>query len=399
MLALHAAPWSAAPSMATERAGHALVVLDRQAVLSCGGYNDADGTVASCELYHPQRGTWAPTGALAHPRYYLGMVRLKSGRVLACGGQEFNQAITACELYDPCTAQWRPAAAMIEARFRFVFVVLGDGTVLAAGGNTHLGAVTASSERYDPAADRWTSTGALPIAGAAQRAVLLGDGRVLAAGGEDPADRAMSAVSLFDPSTGQWSASPPLASARTAFDAVELDSGDVLIAGGADESSGALTDAKVFRVATQSWANAGTNLVDHFGPSMAKLENGQVLLAGGYVSGTVSGSSELYDPSTNGWTATGDMGVARFYGLAIVVPGLGPLFVGGQEQSTACLKSAEWFGVAPQADGGDISCVPPSPEAPREPRQHTVACGCRAAPGGALCALLLLCFRRRARRL
>jgi hypothetical protein len=74
------------------------------------------------------------------------------------------------------------------------------------------------------------------------------------------------------------------------------------------------------------------------------LEDGQVLVAGGIGSaGAELASSELYNPTTDSWTATGSMTFARAFVAATLLPNGEVLVAGGNEITSAAGHSAEVY--------------------------------------------------------
>jgi len=155
-------------------------------------------------------------------------------------------------------------------------------------------------------------TRALQIARSGAVAATLADGQVLVAGGADDSDDDLQSAELFDPSTDMFTALPPsgvteLQTPRQGAVAVTLPSGKVLIAGG-DDGAGALSSAELFDPATKTFtalpAGGDTELqTARYGAVAAVLPDGQVLIAGGANTVGALSSAELFDPSTDTFTA------------------------------------------------------------------------------------------------
>ena len=70
-------------------------------------------------------------------------------------------------------------------------------------------------------------------------------------------------------------------------------------------------------------------------------QDGKVMAAGGYdSSGLTQSSTELYDPASGLWTATGAMIAARYFHTATLLPSGNVLLVGGANDDSS-LASAE----------------------------------------------------------
>ena len=73
------------------------------------------------------------------------------------------------------------------------------------------------------------------------------------------------------------------------------------------------------------------------------LDNGQVLVAGGKGAGGTLSSAELYNPTTNTWSATGSLNTARYYDTATLLNNGQVLVAGGDNEFSGTLSSAELY--------------------------------------------------------
>lgn len=167
---------------------------------------------------------------------------------------------------------WSLAGDMSTPRVRSTLAVLPDGTVLEAGGAT----TSANADIYNPTTNTWSLTGPMTTARIYQAGTVLADGRVLVAGGQDANGNALASAEIYDPSTQMWTATGNMSAPRYMFTA-------------------------------------------------SLLLNGQVLVTGGYTAGTTITtnaltSSELWDPATGQWTATGNMANPHANQIAAVSP-------------------------------------------------------------------------------
>jgi len=158
-------------------------------------------------------------------------------------------------------------------------------TLTAVGGVGATGAI-ALAEIYDPRTGIWALTGSMSTGRNDPAVVVLRDGRVLAAGGgmgDEHNARHLSAE-IFDPHTGEWTSTGSMTAPRS-----EVEYASVL------------------------------------------LPDGRVLVPGGFTAHeTPVSSSDLYDPRTGTWTASGSMSVVRAGHSSIVLRGnRGVLVMGG----------------------------------------------------------------------
>ena len=313
----HTGGWTPIKSMNTARTAAAAVRLEDGRVMIIGGADKNFNFLVSAEIYDPRTDTWSTNTAPMlngpdfpgfGPRYEdFAAVLLPGRKVLVAGGfggPNFTdlKVLNSAEIYDQKTNTWTPTGSMNVARGEFGTVVLRDGRVLAVGGVNFSGPL-ASAEIYDPRTGIWTSTGSMPprTMGTPRNdlaLVVLRDGRVLAAGGEMDAqgDRSMSAE-IFDPRTGKWTPTGPMMAAARS----EVEYASVL------------------------------------------LPDGRVLVPGGYTApSTPVSSSDLYDPRTGTWTASGSMSVVRAGHSSIVLRGnRGVLVMGGTAKGGTATASVD----------------------------------------------------------
>ena len=219
---------------------------------------------------------------------------------------------------------------------------LADGRVLIAGGWDVAGATYRDAAIYQQGKGfTFLGYSALNTDRDSASCTLLASGKVLIAGGRSYGGIPLATAELFDPATNLFT---PVVSTMSAAHwrspAVVLNSGKVLLI--LETGSAALYDP-----ATSTFANTAHHPVCSQGvfASAVKLANGSVLIAGGQ---TVSGGpatvcSQIYDPATDTFTATGSLNQARYEtrmvllanGDALVAGGIGATNDGGTAYSLA----------------------------------------------------------------
>lgn len=178
-------------------------------------------------------------------------------------------------------ADWTAASLSL---FGDLFPIDG-GKMLSIGGS---GPLVVS---YDPVGEATGLAGVLPLAPELfQARVQLTDGRVLSFGGLDLNGAPIASASIYDPASGATTSVGPMLSPRAGAAAARLSNGKVLIVGGISTIdftdpttffNGILGTSELFDPATNAFT-AGPTLIEKKAFATATLlNNGQVLVAGG----------------------------------------------------------------------------------------------------------------------
>lgn len=293
---------------------------------------------------------WVTNSPMTTARAFQTVTLLPNGKVLVAGGQINGGATNTAELYDPATGTWTATGPLITARFEHTATLLRNGKVLVAGGVTgkpprH--SYLASAELYDPATGTWTATGAMHVQRCVHTATLLVNGKVLVAGGyyDDTLHGTayLDGTEIYDPDTGTWRViTNPLNIGRSYHTATLLPDGKVLAAGGCS-STGSLASAELFDPTSETWTATNSLNSPRFSHTATLLPNGKVLVTGG-VSGSDSylSSAELFDSASGTWTPTGPLNTARSEHTATLLPS-GLLLIAGGFGNSGYLSSAELY--------------------------------------------------------
>ncbi len=201
-----------------------------------------------------------------------------------------------------------------------------------------------------PSPASWTLTGSLATARTGHAAARLPDGRVLVTGGWDGSFDTNSAE-LYDPATGTWSPTGNMlqgsSAQRKGHTATLLPDGRVLVAGlwpiacnieyGCDPETVDDNSAEIYDPTTNTWTATGEMIYVRANHIAALLPDSRVLVAGG--TGRTAGTdftAEIYDPATGTWTATGSLNQRRGSGhAAAMLPDGRVLVSGGPDVSSA----------------------------------------------------------------
>ena len=183
--------------------------------------------------------------------------------------------------------------------------------------------------------DRWVNADSTELHRWRHTATLLSDGRVLVTGGFPPEDTilAYSSCEIYDPQINKWAQVSPMNIARFNHRAVLLDNGKVLVAGGATNDY-TTNKCEIYDPVTDEWQMVSSMNEKRENHLMLKLKNGKILVSGGgnfdMVSGYVSNTCEIYDPTTDEWEYVSPMNNAMDRHDGVVLTN-GNVIVGGAE--------------------------------------------------------------------
>jgi len=325
--------------MATPRASGftATLLADGRVLIAGGGYRPWN----SAELYDSSTGTFSSTGTMTTTRWNHAATLLNDGRVLMAGGSPDGSP--SAELYDPSTGTFTPTGDMVTpGQHGHVATLLNSGnvlitrgTIIGAGGYLH----PAPPELYDPVAGTFTQVGGTDGNNKEwSAATLLNDDKVLLTGGWNTGD-----ASLYDLATGSSTLlrSLPIWSHTSTL----LTNGAVLISGGVFFNGSdiynaygveSLATSQIYDPSTGRFTATGSLVEARDEHTATLLPSGLVLIAGGdWNYSRPLTSAELYDPATGAFTPTGDMTVSRDGHRATLLQNGTVLITGGTSDASA----------------------------------------------------------------
>ncbi|WP_437877508.1 Kelch repeat-containing protein [Sorangium sp. So ce513] len=302
--------WAGVGSISVVRIAHTATLLGNGKVLLAGGFNYGIPSTtyhSSAELYDPAATTWGSVASMSYARIAPTATLLNDGRVLVTGGDSLGMRT---ELYDPSTNTWAAGPLMAVGRQYHTATLLGNGKVLVVGVQSV--ASTANAQLFDPATDTWSSVGSTSpnLNRMGHTATLLPNGKVLVVGGVNPVSSPvdyLGSAALFNPVNNTWSTADDLFTAERAYHAATLlPNGRVLLSGGRSEWEVRHTGYGVYEPGDDEWLLPGQMVRSRAYHTLTLLLTGEVLAVGG---GTVNTTVEVYNPTSNLWSA----GTAVFY--------------------------------------------------------------------------------------
>ena len=229
---------------------------------------------------------------------------------------------------------WRETGSLAQARSLHTATALHGsefdnvtGALVAGGATGSLVVPTAldSTEVYDPLNRVFTTGPTMSVARARHAAVRMPDGKVLLCGGMTnaaslPGGPATATCELYDPTTNSLQPFPSMLQPRLAHALTLLPDGRLLASGGfadwtdagnnfAARLNTALDSTEVWDPTTNAWTAGPTMAAPRGGHSQTQLDDGRLLIVGGVRGGTLftgsievpwfTASCELFDPTTN----------------------------------------------------------------------------------------------------
>ncbi len=309
--------------------------------------------------------TWTNEGNMSYAQDDQQSVLLPDGKVLIAGG--LNNGGTSTNhtqiFTDGTPGSWAAKANMNADRKFFIMqpvTVSGGGSrVLAAGGDADspCSCVRNTAELYNESANTWTNTATnMNASRSFQASSILSDGRVLVTGGDSNTSNTgtLASTEIYDPVANTWTSKASMSTARESHMQVTFtdSSGNskVMVIGGYKYGTGALKSTEIYDPSTDTWsAGPDMSYTRNWGgnnnPSNAiVLYDGRILVIGGDSTGT---HSEVYNPSTNVWTTYTLPGTNFAWGGAATRLGSGAnykvMYAGNVYGNTAIEKVAMLF--------------------------------------------------------
>jgi N-acetylneuraminic acid mutarotase len=259
-------------------------------------------------------------------------------------------------IYDPTKNAWSLGGSSAHSGYYAASGVLANGQVLVTGGALNMNPQPlANADLFDPSTNTWTAAAGMSTARQQHTATVLQTGRMLVAGGIDATGNPSNTAEVYDPTANAWSPGGTMSSPRVQHTASPLGNGMVLVAGGNNmvgtcSCTTFVSSADLYDPTTNSFTATGSLVTARYAHTATVLSNGKVLVAGGFggptstlqSGGAPLSSAELYDPSNGTWAATGSMTTARMNHIASLLPS-GKVLVAGGATGASTTATAEIF--------------------------------------------------------
>ena len=319
--------------------------------------------------------------------------------VLVAGGAKYNVTAEILTLGSSPTFAATNAAMKMDRHLHTANLLTtgpNAGQVLIAGGDSDSGRSGGTAERYDPASGTFSCVGT-PVSGQCptsmvssrifDAATTLEDGTVLFTGGADRDFNVLSSAEIYNPATDSFSATKgPLIGGAFDHQAVLInagasgaDNGMVLVAGGFDSSGNPQATAMLYNPATGTFSATANSMTatrafftaTFLDPAVVSAHGGEIFIAGGDEGGLPTGrigTAELFDPTTNTFTAiSAPMNEGRAFHSAVLLKNGKVLLFGGRVSFNTGLADAEIFDPATETFTPTNSAACPGATFPANP--------------------------------
>lgn len=313
------------------RALVAAVPLTQGRWLAVGGRNGGS-PVGDAWIYDPDDG-WAQSNGSIKPRFGHVASSLAGNRVVVVGGVGNDDVFEpVAELYRADQDTWAEVGALQRPRIGHAALEVGSGRFWAIGGQTETGAVLGSVEELEAGEWRTLSGLALDTARSEFATAFVG-GKVYVFGGINNAGTPLSSVEVLDPAAGDGTTVAAMSDGRSELTATLLADGRVLILGGKTEVAGqdaVLGTSELYDPATDSWTAGERMRVPRYGHTVVTLDTGLLMVVGGFNDADLAVPAvELYDPDTGVFTEAAAMSRGRGHAAVITLPGEGAMVING----------------------------------------------------------------------
>ena len=259
------------------------------------------------------------------------VVRKRNGLVLISGGFGGRYSINSTEIFDSTNNTVRKGPDMELGRYDHASASLPTGDVAVFGGfSLHTSLRWMSScEVLDAKISSFKEISHMIDTRDVFAAILLQNGLVLLSGGNN-SFRYVDSCELYNPADKTFSPSQAkMTIARGFHTASLLLDGRVLVCGGSGGACNTFQISEIYDPTTDSFS-AGPSMIEaRYFHTATTLLDGKVLVTGG-VNGDRCNSTEFYDPTTNSFSKGPQMVVARCCHFSALLPD-GRVLIGGGE--------------------------------------------------------------------
>jgi hypothetical protein len=315
------------------------ILMDNGSFLFWDGWQQPEPT----EVWNPATPQTFTTINAPDSVFCDGAAQLPDGRIIVVGGygglSTGQIGIVDTNIFDPATNTWTRVANMNLPRWYPTLTELSDGRYVAISGNSTDASHWADTpEVYDPTTNTWTLLSKISTSQVHEEeypfSYLIPNGNVLNIGPSEDVTHEMNVDSQT------WT---PVGGASGVLNgsSIQYLPGKILYSGGASsvintEPAQATTAVLDTNAATPTWTQTAPMLYPRVYHTLTMLANGQVLAVGGESTSDQSVvttgvlPTEIWDPTSETWSAAAPIATARnYHSTAVLMPDGRVLVAGG----------------------------------------------------------------------
>ena len=280
-----------------------------------GGVFGGSSFVDEGGRYDPVTDAWTPTSKSNAPSARELHTAVWTGTLMVVwGGDEaLGQVLNSGGRYDAVTDTWTPTSMTDAPTPRTFHTAVWTGSLMIVWGGRDNFTYLDTGGRYDPLTDTWTPTTTTnaPSARDVQTAAWTGD--LMVVWGGLGASGRLNTGGRYDPGTDTWSptsttSAPP---ARGGHSAVWT--GSLIVVWGGSDGSSLLNTGGRYDPTTDTWTPTATTNAPTPRTGHTAVWTGTLMLMWGGVDGCAGSCAYLntggrYDPTTDSWTPTSQIG-------------------------------------------------------------------------------------------
>lgn len=289
--------WVRGADMPTPRTEVAVAALEGK-LYAAGGFTTDGSATGTVEVYDPQADAWSESPGLPVPLHHAGLASA-SGRLYVVGGYGGDgDASGAVWSWAPGEDAWRDEPPLPTPRGALAVAVTIGGQIHALGGATGFGGASALSPRhevFDPADRAWSRLADLPDPRDHLAAAALGSTVYVVGGRKLSLTTNSSRLDAFDLESGEWSdGAAPMPTARGGLAAATA--GPRIFVFGGEQPSGTFEEAEVYDQTSDAWTAAPPLPTPRHGLGAATVGDRIYVIGGGPTPGlSVSGATEILE--------------------------------------------------------------------------------------------------------
>lgn len=262
--------------------------------------------------------TWSSGATMPYPVDSPATATLGS-KIYVFGGRNAGLPVSYTQIYNPATNVWSTGAPMPLATMGPVAVPFG-GYIYVIGGQTSTAqsSVVGTVYQYNPTTNTWATKASLPTPRASPGAVEIA-GQIYVAGGNSNVAYWVANLESFDPVANAWTTRASMISGRSNLSAAAFGQ-KMIVTAGYSSVGGMNGSSEEYDTTTNTWTSIASS--QHLDWACTGNVRGRLyVLGGGLLGGIGVTTSQIFDPTSNSWSAAAPMPTATLAVIGAVYGG------------------------------------------------------------------------------